>query len=125
MPLSLYCVLLAGLMPVIIVGIAKAQGQYDNRQPRLWAARTEGLAARAYAAHLNAYENFPFFAAAVLVAVTQGGPVRAVNAMAAAFVLARIGHAAAYVLDRPNARSVAWIAGWLLTIAIFLSPAFG
>ncbi len=52
----------------------------------------------------------------------KGGPSGAVNALALAFVLLRIGYVAAYVTDRPTLRSTLWSLAFLTTLAIFLSP---
>ena len=111
-----------GVMPVVTVGIAKARG-VDNHAPRDWAQTIDGYRKRAYAAHLNHYEAFPLFAAAVLVAATQGAPMAAVNALAAAVVAARLVYTACYVADFATLRSLVWLAGWGLTLAIFVLPA--
>ncbi len=79
---------------------------------------------RAYFAHLNAYENFPFFAAAVIIAVTLGAPLHIVNALAVAYVVLRIAHVVLYVGDRPSARSFVFLVAYLVNIAIFVLPAF-
>ena len=40
MPLAIVCILLAGLLPIVSTGIAKAGFKgYDNRNPREWLAR--------------------------------------------------------------------------------------
>ena len=53
------------------------------------------MRARSQGAHLNGYEAFPFFAAAVILAEMRAVPQPAVNALAVAFIVARIG----YVVD--------------------------
>lgn len=78
---------------------------------------------RAYAAHQNAYENFPFFAASVIIAITMGVPVATVNWLAAAYVVVRIAHGLLYVADAATARSLMFLAGLLLNIAILVQPA--
>ncbi|BBF94427.1 MAPEG family protein [Blastochloris tepida] len=122
MELAFWCVLVMGVMPVVTVGIAKARG-VDNHAPRDWAQTIDGYRKRAYAAHLNHYEAFPLFAAAVLVAATQGAPMATVNALALAVVAARLVYTACYVADLATLRSLVWLAGWGLTIAIFVLPA--
>lgn len=117
------CILLAGLMPVVTVGVAKAVGgAYDNNDPRGRAASYEGLARRAHAAHLNGFEAFPLFAAAVLVAETKGGPQGWVNALALLFLVLRAGYIAAYLGDRATLRSALWSLAFLATLALFLTP---
>jgi uncharacterized MAPEG superfamily protein len=123
MTLALWCVLAAGILPYVTVGVAKAAGgAYDNHDPRSRAAAYEGLARRAHAAHLNGFEAFPLFAAAVLVAELKGGSRGMVDALAVAFVLARVGYIACYALDKPTLRSIVWSLGLFSAIAIFISP---
>lgn len=123
MTLALWCVLAAGLLPVVTVGIAKALGgSYDNSDPRGRAALYEGLPRRAHAAHLNGFEAFPLFAVAVLVAELKGAPQGMVNLLAGAFLLARLGYVACYLLDLPTPRSLLWTVGFFCAIAIFVSP---
>jgi uncharacterized MAPEG superfamily protein len=118
------CILLAGLLPIVTVGIAKAGGgSYDNHDPRARAAGYDGLARRAYAAHQNGFEAFPLFAAAVIVAEMKGGAQGAINALAIAFIVLRVGYVAAYAGDRPTLRSILWALAFLATLAIFLTPA--
>ena len=71
MPLAYWCVLVAAILPLVIVAFAKAGGDRDNHHPRDSAERLPPARRRAYAAHLNAYENFPFFAAAVIIVITR------------------------------------------------------
>jgi len=123
MPLAYWCVLVAALLPVVVVIYAKSGGG-DNHHPRDNVDRYSGARRRAYAAHLNAYENFPFFAAAVIVAVTQGATPGTVNTLAAIYLLLRILHAAFYIADQATLRSAVFALGWLVNIAIFVLPAF-
>lgn len=124
MPIALWCVLLAGIMPVVMAGVAKWGPGLDNRNPRDWANTLVGHRRRAYAAHQNSYEAFPFFAAAVLAAMLMKAPQGTIDTLAVLFVAARIGYAAAYVADTATLRSVLWIVGWLTQIAILTSPAW-
>ena len=81
MKTALICVLIAGLMPYLWTTVAKIAGpRYDNRNVRDWQSKLTGLAQRAHAAHLNSFEAFPFFAAAVLAAASgaQGYDARPV-----------------------------------------------
>lgn len=125
MPLAYWCVLVAAILPLVIVVFAKANGDGDNHHPRDSVERLPPAARRAYAAHLNAYENFPFFAAAVIIAKTQGAPLGALNALAAVYILLRIAHAALYIADSATPRSLAFGLAWLVNIAIFVLPLFG
>ena len=83
-----------------------------------------GRSIRAYGAHLNALETFPWFAAAVIVAHMVGGPGRIADGLAVVYVLLRIGHMAAYIAGRQPLRSAAFGLAQLCAVAIFVSPLF-
>ena len=121
---ALWCVLIAALLPYVAATLAKAGGErYDNRDPREWLRRQEGWRVRANHAQLNAFEAFPFFAAAVIVAQMLAAPQDRVDALAVIFIVARIGHLVSYVADWHWARSIAWLVGWLACILLFVSGA--
>jgi uncharacterized MAPEG superfamily protein len=122
MTLAIWCVLVAAFLPYFPFGLARRK--LDPHAPRLNAAQLDGLAARAYGAHLNAFEAFPFFAAAVIVSQIVEGANATVGGLALAFVMARIGHIAFYLADRPPVRSACFTLGLALTLAIFIHPAF-
>lgn len=124
MPLAYWCVLIAAVLPIAIVSFAKAGAGGDNHDPRAGIDNLPDRQRRGYFAHLNAYENFPFFAVAVVVAVTMGAPIHVVNSLAVIYVALRIAHALLYIGDIPAARSLVFLAGYLINIAIFVSPAF-
>lgn len=126
MSIALWCVLVAAVMPAITVGIAKRTGgQYNNHDPRTWAAGLDGFRRRAHAAHHNAYEFFPFFAVAVIIAEWKGGGGTIVNLLALAIIACRIAYVALYMMDKPTARSLVWLGAWFGTIAMFCLGAFG
>ena len=127
MAVAFWCVLVMGVMPAATVGIAKLgrvtlDGR-GNHAPRDWAQSLDGFRRRAYAAHLNHFEAFPLFAAAVLVAATQGAPMATVNSLALTVVATRLVYTACYLADLATVRTLVWGAGWLLTVAIFVLPA--
>ena len=76
------------------------------------------------ALHLNGFEAFPFFAAAVIVSHIVEGANATVDWLALAFVAARLGHLAFYLLDRPPLRSTFFTIGIVIAIIIFVHPAF-
>jgi uncharacterized MAPEG superfamily protein len=123
MPLAYWCVLIAALIPLPLVAYAKSSSR-DNNNPRDSASNLDGAKRRAYAAHQNAYDNFPFFAAAVIIAITQGATVSTVNMLAAAYIVLRIAHAACYITDAASLRSVAYMLALVTNIAILVLPAF-
>ncbi|MCB1552488.1 MAG: MAPEG family protein [Xanthomonadales bacterium] len=127
MSLAVWCVLAAGLMPFLFTGIAKTLGRrYDNRQPRAWQTGLEGAPARAHAAHLNAFEAFPLFAAGVFFAQQIGAAQDRVDQLALAFVLLRLGYGACYIAGWSTMRSLVWLAALVCSVALFFaSPAGG
>lgn len=123
MPVAYWCVLIAALLPIVFVSYAKRNSR-NNHTPRDEAAALTGASARAYAAHLNAYENFPFFAAAVIIAVTQGAAIATVNMLAMIYIVLRFAHGVLYITDQSTARSLVFLAGLVVNIAIIVLPAF-
>jgi uncharacterized MAPEG superfamily protein len=121
MTVAIWCILVAALLPYAPFAMIRG---LDHRAPRLGAAKLEGFAARAHGAHLNAFEAFPFFAAAVIVSQIVEGASATVGVLALAFLAVRIGHIAFYLADRPPLRSACFTLGLLLTLAIFIHPAF-
>jgi uncharacterized MAPEG superfamily protein len=122
MTIAIWCVLAAGLLPYAVFGPASAK--LDSLRPRVSAASLEGLPARAYAAHQNHFEAFPFFAAAVLVAHMVEGANATVNILALLFVATRIAYSIFYFGNLQPFRSISFFVGLLLAIAIFVHPAF-
>ncbi len=126
MALSLWMLLVAGLMPYATVGFAKFSARgYDNNHPRQWAAGLEGRQARAYAAHQNHFEFFPFFAVAVILAEWRTGGSTTINLLAVTAIAARIAYTACYLTDRATLRSLCWFLGMLCIFALFGAAAAG
>jgi len=122
MSIALWCVLVAGLLPLLATSIAKAGGsRYNNRDPREWLEKQDGFLRRADNAQKNSFEAFPFFAVAVIVAQLTQAPADRVDQFALIFVAARVAYIALYVADWHYARSVAWLIGVIATVVIFVS----
>lgn len=122
MQTALICVLIAGLMPYLWTTVAKVAGpRYDNRNVRAWQAKLEGLPQRAHAAHLNSFEAFPFFAAAVLAAIVAHADMQRVAMLSIAFVVARLVYGLFYLWDVAAVRSLVWFLGLGCVIAILIS----
>lgn len=125
MSIAYWCVLAAAVLPSFTVAIAKGLGPYDNRDPRA-PGTYKGVAYRAYGAHQNGLEAFPFFAIAVLVA--SGGSahttITVLDGLALAWLGLRLAYIAAYLLDRPSLRSVTWVVALFTTVGIFTLPAW-
>lgn len=118
-----WSVLIAGLLPYFWVALAKKAPQFDNRAPREYLASVEGWRKRAAWAHNNAFEVLPLFIAAVIIAqLTQVAQPR-VDGLAAAFIIFRILHGVFYIADRATLRSLAFAAGLVCVLGLFLSAA--
>jgi uncharacterized MAPEG superfamily protein len=122
MSIAEWCVLVAGIMPIVLAGVAKGGARVDNHNPRDWAAALQGYRRRAFAAHNNAFEAFPLFAVAVVLAEANGTSPGHIDALALAFIAARIGHAVCYMADWATPRSILWALGWFSSIALFTLP---
>ena len=122
MPIAYWCVLIAALLPLPLVAYAKSSSR-DNNAPRDSAENLTGAQRRAYAAHQNAYENFPFFAVAVIAALSFGASATTVGLLAMLYIAFRLAHAALYIADIAAARSIAYAGGLFSNIAIFVLPA--
>jgi uncharacterized MAPEG superfamily protein len=97
--------------------------RFDNSRPRDEEFYEDPLRARALGAHQNGIEAFPFFAIAVLLAEFRVGPQRLINELAVLFLIVRIAYVFTYVGDRPTLRSILWVIGFVINIAIFFLPA--
>lgn len=124
MTLSYWCILIAGLMPVFTIAVAKyGRRDFDNAEPRAWLDKQTGVRRRADYAHRNHFEAFPFFAAAVLVAQQVGAPQGQIDIAALVFIAARILYTVLYLTDKPSPRSAVWLIGYLSVVALFVIAA--
>ena len=122
------CILVASLLPIVCAGIAKwgaigkprRDGGYDNDDPRAWLAGQSQWRARANAAQANSFEALPFFIGAVIVAQQLGGSQVRIDLLATAFVVLRMAYIASYLASWSSARSIIWVAGLGVNIAILL-----
>jgi uncharacterized MAPEG superfamily protein len=122
MGIAFFCVLIAGLMPYLWTLIAKVRGRgFDYANVRTWQAGLSGVASRAHAAHLNSFEAFPLFAAAVIIARLTGGDPDRVDMLALGFIGFRLLYGILYLADKATLRSIAWLAGMVCVVMIFLS----
>lgn len=120
-------VLIAAIMPIVTMGLAKAStagrkrrdGGYDNNLPRNWASQQEGWRARAAAAQDNGFEALPLFVFAVLAAQLAGLDQARTDQLALAFIGVRVVYTALYLADLASLRSLVWAAGHGVAIAIF------
>ena len=124
-----WCVLVAVLLPYLCTWLVKsqgfgkprAQGGYDNHDPRGWLAHQEGWRARANAAQANSFEALPFFIGAIIIAHQLGAPQTRIDILAVLFVTLRLIYIAMYVAGLPTVRSAIWALAFFANIGIFLS----
>jgi uncharacterized MAPEG superfamily protein len=121
MTLALWCLLVASLLPIACAGIAKWGFRgFDNNNPREWLARQQGWRARAHAAQQNSWEALAIFTAAVLTAHLVDASQATVDGLAVGFIVARFAYVACYLADWATLRSLVWLAGLGLSIALFV-----
>jgi len=111
---ALYCVFIAAILPYVVVQYAKFSSEYlkeGNRAPRQYGEGLSGPKQRAYWAHQNGFEAFPSFAAVVIIAHVVGRAGAAIDALAVAFIIARVVYSLFYIFDWPTLRSAAWFLG--------------
>lgn len=126
MSIAYWCILVAALLPYVWAFVAKRGPRYDNHDPRGWLARQDDPRAhRANAAHLNAFEAFAPFAAAVLMAQSAGVDPALVATQSLIFVALRVLHGIFYVTDLHLIRSVAWMAGFACVLWMMVAAALG
>jgi uncharacterized MAPEG superfamily protein len=123
MTIAFWCVLAAGLLPFVAAMIAKSKAGFDNHNPRAWLQSQEGFRQRANAAQLNAFESFPLFAAAVIIAHYLQAPQATIDQLALGFIAARVAYLICYVADWAAVRSLCWLAGMICTVAMFVVAA--
>lgn len=121
MPIAIWCILAAAILPLVAVFPAKLNREFDNARPRDPAYWKDGFRARAQWAAANGYEAFPFFAAAVFVGMSQGGAQDWIDRLALLFVVLRCIYIFCYWADRASPRSLAWAASFLTILGIFTS----
>ncbi|WP_240126571.1 MAPEG family protein [Thermomonas alba] len=119
------CVLIAACLPYCWAVIAKTSAPgYNNKDPRGWIARQDNYRVRnAYNAHLNAFEAFPAFAAAVLMAQFAQVTPQHVAWLALAFVGLRVLHGIFYIASIPLLRSLCWLGGFVCVLTLMVLAA--
>ena len=121
MTFALWTILAAAVLPLLCAAAWKVGSGYDNAVPRRDIDRLTGWRARAEWSQRNHYEAFGPFAAAVLAAQWAQAPQGRVDALAAAFILARLAYTAAYVAGWATLRSALWLAGFACVVLLFVA----
>jgi len=127
MTIAYFCIIVACLLPIVCAGLAKSkgfgrprrEGGFDNEHPREWLAKLTGWQARANAAQANSFEALPLFVAGVLVAHQMNAAQGTLDALAVAFVAMRLAFIGAYLADKASLRSMVWLAGVVISVALF------
>ena len=102
----------------VAAAMSAQPGGYNNNDPRTQQQALEGRARRAHNAHLNGFEAFAPFAAAVLMAQAAGVDHARIAQLAIAFVVLRVLHGLFYVTGMHLLRSAAW--GGALACVVWL-----
>lgn len=123
MTVAYWCVFAAIFFPYLWAMTAKSGPGYDNRAPRAYLAAAQGFRQRANWAHMNAFEAFPPFAAAVIIAQQLHANQATVDMLALGFVACRVAHGLCYVLDRATLRSAAFAGGMACVVSLFVAAA--
>jgi uncharacterized MAPEG superfamily protein len=123
MTIAYWMILVAGCLAYWPTVVSKWRRDYDNAAPRAGVDRLPPLQQRAYWAQLNAFEAFPLFAAAVIVAHLARAPQPWVDGLAAAFIGFRIAYTLAYIYGHHRLRSLLWSGGLLCVIGLFAAGA--
>ncbi|MBK7755531.1 MAG: MAPEG family protein [Deltaproteobacteria bacterium] len=124
MTIPFWCLLAAVLLPYVWVPFtaedrAKAEGGFDNFNPRAQQAKLSGRAARAIAAHKNSFEALAAFAPAVVVNHIVGADATQSAAVAVAWVVLRVLYGVLYLSNAGNPRSVVWFLSLACSLALF------
>ena len=121
-----WCILFATLLPYVFTIIAKSGMKLkENQAPREYLKKREGYQKRADWAQQNSFEGLPGFIGAVLVAHAVQAPQASIDILAGVYVLCRVIYGAAYILNFPYIRSLAWGVGILCIIGMFVAGAGG
>jgi uncharacterized MAPEG superfamily protein len=127
MTIAFWCVLVGVLLPYVCFGIARNRGRApdgqrlrNNRNPRDFPNRIEGVPKRAWDAHLNAFESLPGFAAAVIIAHLVHAPQNQIDILAFVWVLARIAHVAFYLTDKDKLRTSTQVISLACILGLFV-----
>ena len=99
-----------GLELIVHQGLMTAMGNREAlREPAPWAARLRR-------AHANAVENLVVFAAILLVAHAAGDPGKITATAAQIYFWARLIHLLSYAAGIVLVRTLAFVAGWAMSV---------
>ncbi|MEO7277814.1 MAG: MAPEG family protein [Sphingomicrobium sp.] len=127
MTVAEWCIFGSIMLALLTIAPVKplAGREFDNANPRDPQFYEKPVRRRALGAHINGLETFPFFAVSILLAEFRHSPQSWVDALAVAFMLARIAFVVAYIGDRSTLRTILWNIGMAFNLAIFFLSGFG
>ena len=114
MTIAFFCVLVASVLPIVWIAVAKISSGFkikDNERPREFLANADDFSKRAVWAQNNAWEALTPFAAAVIIASIVGVDQGVIDSTAFVFIFMRILHGIAYLINKPTFRSIVWTVG--------------
>lgn len=132
MTIAYWCVLAGALMPIIWTGVAKftnldgkkgVMAPRSNKAPRPWLDTLEGYRLRAHWAQQNAFEAFPMFAAAVIIAHLAGAAQASVDMLAVSWVVLRLAYGFVYMADIGALRTAVWAIALGCVVGLFVISA--
>lgn len=103
-----------------MIAMGKQPGGYDNKYPRGQQAELSGWGKRALGAHLNGFEIFPAFAAAVVIGTMAQVDPNWLMILSLFFLVSRIIYLILYLMNLSTLRTTIWILG-----AISIGVVFG
>jgi uncharacterized MAPEG superfamily protein len=136
MTIALWCLVPAILLPYVFTVIAKvatvrqlaaedstdlrgAGRRYNNRDPRAFLERAEGVAKRAHNTQLNTFEALPGFVAGILVATHLGADQGTLDVLAVSWLVLRVVYGLCYIKNLASLRSLVWMASLGVVLALF------
>lgn len=85
---------------------------FDNKMPRMQAAKLEGAGQRAVAAQQNSWEALAMFSAALLAVQISGLVLDSIATLCVIFVVARVVYIACYLANQDAIRSLSFLASF-------------
>ncbi|GGF73866.1 MAPEG family protein [Alteromonas lipolytica] len=123
MTIFLLCLLFVCVMPFLaklpLAWAMQKAGGYDNKHPRAQQQGLTGFGARANAAHYNCFEAITYYAPAALAVLALGAVGSLHIYLAVAFVICRIVYLVCYWYDIDKLRSIMFVAGLGISVAMF------
>jgi uncharacterized MAPEG superfamily protein len=125
MPITLWSLLVAALLPYIWFGLAaplrkQELGTLDANHPRLDEVKQTGRGARAMGAHKNAFEALGVWAPAVLAAHATNPQSTLAPTIAIAWMAVRFLHGVTYVIGIAPLRTLLFAVGMVCAVVMYL-----